>query len=83
MGYIFHHQEQQKVVVSKHATFLEREFLVKEAQGTMVDLDECPEDEPTREEIEETVGEPEPMVLHNQLGSQTWSFDRRTATTDS
>ena len=61
-GYIFYHREQQKVVVSKHATFLEREFLVKEAQSTQVELDECPDGEPTNEEIMETVGETEMMV---------------------
>ena len=55
--------EQQNVVISKHATFLEREFLVKEAQDTQVELDECPKNEPIREEMLESVGEPEPMVL--------------------
>ena len=61
-GYIFCNKEQQKVVVSKHATFLKREFLVKEAQSTQVELDECPDDEPANEENTKTVGEPDTMV---------------------
>ena len=60
-GYIFYHKEQQNVG-SKHVTFLEREFLVKEAQSTQVELDECPDNEPTNEEIMGTVGEPDTMV---------------------
>ena len=63
-GYIFYHKEQLKVVVPKHVTFVEREFLVKETQCTQVELDECPEGGPMSEEVTETVGEPDTMVLN-------------------
>ena len=51
--------EQQNIVNSMHATFLERGFLVKGRSKSMqVELDLCPKDEPNKEEILKTVGEP-------------------------
>ena len=39
-GYYFYHTLEQKVFVSKHAVFLEKEFLLKEDSGSKVELDE-------------------------------------------
>ena len=38
-GYYFYNPLKQKVFVSKHATFLEKEFL-KESSGSKIELDE-------------------------------------------
>ena len=38
-GYYFYHTLEQKVFVSKHVVFLEKEFLLKEDSGSKVELD--------------------------------------------
>ena len=39
-GYYFYHTLEQKVFVSRHAVFLEKEFILKEDSGSKVELDE-------------------------------------------
>ena len=39
-GYYFYKLMEQKVVVSRSATFLEKEFLLKESSGSRIELDE-------------------------------------------
>ena len=39
-GNYFYNPSEQKVFVSKHATFLEKEFLQKESSGSKIELDE-------------------------------------------
>ena len=40
MGYYFYNPLEQKVFVSKHAVFLEKEFLLKGESGSKIELDE-------------------------------------------
>ena len=40
IGYYFYHTLEKKVFVSKHAIFLEKEFLLKEDSGSKIELDE-------------------------------------------
>ena len=42
-GYIFYQSDEQKIIVSRNATFLEKEFLNKEISGSMIELEEIPE----------------------------------------
>ncbi|MFW5439011.1 hypothetical protein [Paenibacillus apiarius] len=44
-GYLFYHAEEQKVFISRHATFLEKEFFSKKISGSKVDLEEIPEEQ--------------------------------------
>ena len=39
-GYYFYNPTEQKVFVSRHATFLEKEFLQKESSGSEIELNE-------------------------------------------
>ena len=39
-GYYFYNLIEQKMFVSRHATFLEKEFLQKESSGSKIELDE-------------------------------------------
>ena len=39
-GYYFYNSFDQKVFVSKHATFLEKEFLLTESSGSKIELEE-------------------------------------------
>jgi len=43
MSFYFYHPLEQKVFVSKHAVFLEKEFLLKRDNGSKVELDEVQE----------------------------------------
>ena len=45
IGYYFYHPLEQKVFVSKHAVFLEKEFLLKEDSGSKFELDEVQDDQ--------------------------------------
>ena len=60
-GYVFYNTEEQKVIVSTHGVFLEKEFLSKEINSEIVDLDEIQE---TNTEAE-TVGEPSSPIHEN------------------
>ncbi|KAJ8749917.1 hypothetical protein K2173_013832 [Erythroxylum novogranatense] len=44
-GYQFYHPLEQKVFVSRHAIFLEREFILKECSGSNVELRESDQDD--------------------------------------
>ena len=66
-GYYFYHALEQKVFISKHAVFLEKEFLLKEDSGSKIELDEVHDpqmdmDQPTDPEFishdDEVIGEP-------------------------
>ena len=39
-GYQFYHIDEQKIIVSRFATFLEKEFLKKEISRSIVELEE-------------------------------------------
>ncbi|KAK1680533.1 hypothetical protein QYE76_041381, partial [Lolium multiflorum] len=43
IGYTFYHRSEGKIFVAKNGTFLEKEFLTKEATGRKVELDEVTE----------------------------------------
>lgn len=59
-GYQFYHPLEQKVFVSRHAVFLEKEFLLQENSGSVVELDEV-QDTPI--DIEEIPGQiPQPTT---------------------
>ena len=40
LGYLFYHPTEQKIFVSRHATFLEKEFILERDSGSKVELDE-------------------------------------------
>ena len=42
-GYYFYNPNEQKVFVLRHATFLEREFILEIASGRQIELDEVRE----------------------------------------
>ena len=54
LGYIFYNTEEQKVIVSRHAVFLEKEFLAKEINSEVVELDEIQEVNVETEPVEES-----------------------------
>ena len=43
IGYYFYNPLEQKMFVSKHAIFLEKEFLLEEASGSKIELGEVQE----------------------------------------
>ena len=63
-GYYFYNPSEQKVFVSKHATFLEKEFLQKESSGSKIELDEVQDPQmETDEPIEPTTVEVVDLVV--------------------
>jgi hypothetical protein len=66
LGYYFYNPTENKVFVSRHATFLEKEFLLKEASGSSIDLEEIQEPQITTEvgtSTQQMVVEPEQVVV--------------------
>ena len=57
VGYQFYHAEEQRVFVSKHAIFLEKEFLVEEYSKQKRELEKIYEPQPTITRLEESVQE--------------------------
>ena len=43
IGYLFFHPTEQKVFVSRHATFLEKEFILQKGSGRSIELGEVQE----------------------------------------
>ena len=66
MGYYFYNSLEQKVFVSKHAVFLEKEFLLSGDSGSKVDL----------EEVQETnIDIDQPIDLEPVANTSTESFE--------
>ena len=65
-GYYFYNPTEQKVFVSRHATFLEKEFPLKESSGSKIELEEVQDSqmeadepiEPTAIEVADSVVDP-------------------------
>ena len=56
-GYYFYNHSKQKVFVSKQATFLEKEFLLKESSGSEIELNDVQDPQIEADEpIESTTG---------------------------
>ncbi|XP_071712716.1 uncharacterized protein [Rutidosis leptorrhynchoides] len=51
MGYYFYNPTENKVFISRHATFLEKEFLFKEVSGSSVELEEIREPQNSTPEV--------------------------------
>ena len=52
--YYFYNLNEQKVFVSRHTTFLEREFILDMANGSQIELDEVREPQSRKEkEVEQ------------------------------
>ena len=57
-GYYFYHPSNQKVFVSRHATFIKKEFLLNESSGSEIELKEVQDPQMEAEEpIEPTATE--------------------------
>ncbi|XP_071727618.1 uncharacterized protein [Rutidosis leptorrhynchoides] len=66
MGYYFYNPTENKVFVSRHATFLEKEFLLNKASGSNVELEEIQEPQYITPDVgtsyQQIVEEPKPLV---------------------
>ena len=72
IGYYFYNPLEQKVFVSKHAIFLEKEFLLEEASGSKIELGEV--QEPQIEADQPTCPDPIPHtdeVMEESIETQT------------
>ena len=76
-GYYFYNPNEQKVFVSIHATFLEREFILEIASGSQIELDEVCEPQSKKEkEVEQE------LIPHDdavELTTQDTQDDRRSS----
>ena len=76
-GYYFYNPNEQKVFVSRHATFLEREFILEMASGSQIELDEVREPQSRKEtEVEQE------LIPHDdavELTTQDTQGDRRSS----
>lgn len=48
-GYYFYHWSKSKIVVARHAIFLEKEFLARKSSGSSVQLEEVHDATPNNE----------------------------------
>ena len=76
-GYYFYNPNEQKVFVSRHATFLEREFILEMASGSQIELNEVREPQSRKEkEVEQE------LIPHDdavELTTQDTQGDRRSS----
>ena len=76
-GYYFYNPNEQKVFVSKHATFIEREFILEMASVSQIELDEVCEPQSRKEkEVEQE------LIPHDdavKLTTQDTQGDRRSS----
>ena len=59
-GYLFYHPTDQTVIVSRHATFLEKEFILQKNSGRNIELNEVQEEQIDISQPEEHINRLEP-----------------------
>ena len=69
-GYYFYNLNEQKVFVSRHAIFLEREFILEMASGSQIELDEVREPQSRKEkEVEQELLPHDDTVKEKKIGN--------------
>ncbi|XP_071728001.1 uncharacterized protein [Rutidosis leptorrhynchoides] len=86
MGYYFYNPTENKVFVSRHATFLEKEFLLNKASGSNVELEEIQEPQNITPEVgtsyQQIVEEPEQLVAQEPEWMKVSPTNYKDATLD-
>ena len=63
LGYYFYNPLEQKVFVARNAVFLEKEFLLKEASGSKIELDEVHETQMDEDQLMD----PDPITHDDEV----------------